>query len=399
MKLFIKVYDLIVLFLWKIPIDLTNDDQIIKLFHIFNNKTRIDDSSENKTIKKKSEQKDKTKSSVNTKKDKSLNLKSDKKTDPNKIQDLTTETIDKLLIKKVQIGKGATSTVYKVINIITNSGYLCLKILKDEFFKKSNKEEEKKELSWNDDDDDNNDFEESDDKAEIDIDVIRQLLQEYEILNLINHPNIVKVYGLYRGDLNHKPAILLEYCKYNLEQVASKIEDIYLISIIYEICSAMNYVHQRKLIHRDLSIRNILINSAKHVKICDFGIAKVIDLTTLTSLTHGVGTIAFMAPEVLDKNTKYTEKVDVYSFGVVMYFILTKGQMPEFSGVGNYIKLELPSIINKLSQQIIKACWSRQPEKRPSFNKLLDTIVKKNFLLIDGIEEKVPSIKKHLGLI
>ena len=141
----------------------------------------------------------------------------------------------------------------------------------------------------------------------------------------------------------------------------------------------MNYVHQNKLIRWDLSIRNILINSEKHVKICDFGISKVIDLTTLTSLTHGVGTLAFMAPEIIKEDTNYIEKVDVYSFGVVMYFIVTKGQMPKFTGVGNYTDLKMPSNINKISSKIIKDCWSLQPERRPSFRTLLDIISKKKF--------------------
>lgn len=112
-------------------------------------------------------------------KDKSLNLKSSKntesikeKTKPNnnshKIQDLTTDTIDKLLIKQVLLGKRATSTAYKVKNIFTNNGYLCLKILNDELFKISNTKEKKKDLNWDDDDDDD-EFEEFDNSTEIDI--------------------------------------------------------------------------------------------------------------------------------------------------------------------------------------------------------------------------------------
>lgn len=367
-----------------------------------------DYSSEN-NIEKKAEPKNHRESTRSKRKDKSMSSRSHKKSESKrskkeeeeednskfKIRDLSTRMIDKLLTKKARLGKGATSIVYKVKNILTNDGCLCLKILNNEFFKKSDIEDKKKEISWSDDD---YDFEESDDTIEIDIDKIRQLLQEYEILNQINHPNIVTVYGLYRGDSKHNPAILLEYCKFNLEQVASRIEDIYLVSIIYEICLAMNHVHQNKIIHRDLSIRNILINSEKHVKICDFGIAKVINLTTWSSITHDVGTLAFMAPEVLNRNVKYTEKVDVYSFGVVMYFIVTQGQMPEFTGVGNYINLDMPSNINKLSKRIIKACWSPQPEERPSFKDLLNKIVQKKFLLIDGIEEKIPELKMHLGL-
>lgn len=122
------------------------------------------------------------------------------------------------------------------------------------------------------------------------------------------------------------------------------------------------------------------------------------DLTTYTSNTHGVGTLAFMAPEIFHEDLKYNEKVDVYAFGVILYFILTKGCLPKFTGTGKYELLSLPSEINKLSQSIIKSCWFSSIEKRPSFSELLELIVENNFMLIDGIEEEIQKLKNHLGL-
>lgn len=90
-----------------------------------------------------------------------------------------------------------------------------------------------KKIIWTDDDDDDDDnFSESNDQIQIDMNIIRQLFQEYEILSFINHPNIVKVYGLYRGNLKYSPAILLEYCKHNLEQIINSVDDINLVSIM-----------------------------------------------------------------------------------------------------------------------------------------------------------------------
>lgn len=122
------------------------------------------------------------------------------------------------------------------------------------------------------------------------------------------------------------------------------------------------------------------------------------DLTTYTSLTKGIGTLPFMAPELFIKDFKYTEKVDLYSFGVVMYFIVTKGGLPDFNPKVGYENIKLPNTINKLSQSIIKRCWSSEPEKRPSFEEILNLIVKNNFKLIDGIESKIPQLKEHLEL-
>lgn len=97
----------------------------------------------------------------------------------------------------------------------------------------------------------------------------------------------------------------------------------------------MKYIHNKNIIHRDRKMRNILINTQKQVKICDFGISKYIDLIALTSNTHDIVTLAFIAPEMFKENEKYNEKVDVYAFGVEMYYILTKVSIPKFTGLAS----------------------------------------------------------------
>lgn len=311
---------------------------------------------------------------------------------------MTTEKIIQLLSKKKLIGKGASSIVYKVENCFTNKGFLVLKILNDAITipeKADLKKITKKEV-WNDYDDLKNSEEEE--EIEIDIERIKQIFKEYEILNALKHPNIISVYGFYFGDKNHKPSILLEYCKFNLESAIEFLEDIDLVGVIYEICSAMDHVHKNKIIHRDLKPKNILINSNKHVKICNFGIAKILDETTLTSITHNNGTFLFMAPEMFQLDKIYNEKVDVYAFGVVLFFILTKGKSPILKGPGNLDNSKFPNEINNLSRGIIMKCWSISPDERPSFEELIDLIIKNQFLLIDRIESKIPELKTHLGL-
>ena len=189
----------------------------------------------------------------------------------------------------------------------------------------------------------------------------------------LNHPNIIKTYGIFVGDIDSYPAILLEYCKYNLKNIIDELTNSEIVCIIYQICSAMKYVHDKNFMHRDLKVSNILLDDNKNVKICDFGLAN--STNTDFSLTNGIGTFRFMAPELLYEN-RYNEKVDVYSFGVIMYFLL----------------------INNLSETIIRRCWSYLPEERPSFGDLVNEIVRNNFLLINGIESDIRQIRIHLGL-
>lgn len=165
-----------------------------------------------------------------------------------------------------------------------------------------------------------------------------------------------------------------------------------MVKVVYQICNAMQYLHDNKIIHRDLKVNNILINSQKNVKICDFGISKYIDVTTLTSMTHGIGTFIYMAPELFDPESKLDEKIDVYAFDVVLYFIATKGEIPKPLQNSILEDFDIPINVNKLSKSIIKKCWSFQPKERPSFKSIMDTIVSNNFSLFDDINESISSL-------
>lgn len=112
----------------------------------------------------------------------------------------------------------------------------------------------------------------------------------------------------------------------------------------FDSLSNVFFVYAKKSIHRDLKMKKILINMKKHIKICNFWISKVIDLTAQTSMIHRIGTIPFMALELFKIDATYNEKVDVFTFGVVKFFILKKGQSPNYVVPGNYGQLAFPSI-------------------------------------------------------
>lgn len=215
----------------------------------------------------------------------------------------------------------------------------------------------------------------------------KRFLQEYEMLNQIDHPNIIKTFGFCYGDKKHQPTILLEFCPYSLNKIVNTLNDKERVSIIYEICLAMKHVHEANIIHRDLSPENILLDNKKHVKISDFGIATLMDSET-QSKTSGIGKLKFMAPELIREKTHYNEKVDVFSFSVVLFYILTKGSIPDVSiiDVGLGKRSKIPYEINKLSASLITKCWSDNPNERPSFSEIIDLIKRNNFKLIDNVD-------------
>lgn len=294
---------------------------------------------------------------------------------------LKTDLIDELLENAKPITNNSCFiNQYKVKNCFTHKGYLTLEIL-DRILSDNEDEEEDEELS----------------KASEYLN--KQFFKKYESVNNIDHPNIFKTFGFCLGDKTHKPAILFEYVNDNLYESIHKFENFELVGFIYEICLAMKYLHEHKINHSNIKISNILINSEKHVKINNFDIvvfgSEFIDSKYNLKM---VGHYPYLAPESLYVDGADIEKTDIYAFGVVMHFILTRGQMPKYRKRHGYNELQSSEYLNNLSISIIHECWNFNYDYRPSFEEILQKITQNNFMLIDGIEKKIPQLKEHLGL-
>ena len=118
---------------------------------------------------------------------------------------------------------------------------------------------------------------------------LRRFVGEYEIMNMLNHPNILKAFCIFLGSEEDLPSILLEFCPHNLIfAIINKMMTSNEISfVIYQIAEGMRYIHFNKIIHRDLKPSNILIASDGTIKISDFGISKLMALEQF-SMTIGV---------------------------------------------------------------------------------------------------------------
>ena len=84
-----------------------------------------------------------------------------------------------------------------------------------------------------------------------------------------------------------------------------------------QICMALEYVHSRKVIHRDIKTQNVFLTGSKTIKVGDFGISKVLESTTQVAMTV-VGTPYYMAPESC-QSEPYTSKSDVWALGVILF--------------------------------------------------------------------------------
>eukprot|EP01088_Endostelium_zonatum_P000064 TRINITY_DN100_c1_g1_i2.p1 TRINITY_DN100_c1_g1~~TRINITY_DN100_c1_g1_i2.p1 ORF type:complete len:293 (-),score=98.15 TRINITY_DN100_c1_g1_i2:36-914(-) len=119
------------------------------------------------------------------------------------------------------------------------------------------------------------------------------------------------------------------------------------IRILIGVARGMAYLHGKGVIHRDLKSGNILLDKNWNAKIADFGISKLEEemeiegggnneAVAARDIMTQIGTPRWMAPEVIDREGRYTEKVDIYSFAMVMYEMIT-GRVPFESERYDYI--------------------------------------------------------------
>ncbi|PIA50704.1 hypothetical protein AQUCO_01200133v1 [Aquilegia coerulea] len=152
---------------------------------------------------------------------------------------------------------------------------------------------------------------------------LKSFSAEIHALTELRHRNIVKLYGI-RSHVRHS-FLIYEYLERgslakllrNVEEAAN-LDWIKRINIIKSVASALSYMHHGcspPLIHRDISSKNILLNSEYDACVADFGIARVLDLNS-SNWTNPAGTYGYLAPE-LAYTMKLTKKCNVYSFGVL----------------------------------------------------------------------------------
>lgn len=105
---------------------------------------------------------------------------------------------------------------------------------------------------------------------------IQHFFKEYEFLNNLHHPNILKTNGFFFGKESKPPALLLEFCQMDLDQLmkSKELSKFEIVSITYQIIEAMKYIHFKKIVHLNLKPSNILIKNDGTVKVSDFRIAQ-----------------------------------------------------------------------------------------------------------------------------
>lgn len=194
-----------------------------------------------------------------------------------------------------QIGVGGMAIVYRAID--RNTGHsVAVKVLKPEFNR--------------------------------DAEFVSRFQREAEAASKMTHHNIVNLLDV--GMDGENRYLIMEYVKgQTLKEVIrqnGRLRPVTAVQITIRILSALQHAHQNGIIHRDIKPQNILVHADGHIKVADFGIARMANSSTLTRGDSVMGSVHYFSPEQAQgQGTDVTS--DLYSVGVTLYEMLT-GRVP-----------------------------------------------------------------------
>jgi len=159
-----------------------------------------------------------------------------------------------------------------------------------------------------------------------DSELITRFKREAKAAAALNHPNIITVYEV--GEHEGQTFIAMEHVtgdslRDRMKQQLASNESIELIS---QVCDGLSKAHKADIVHRDIKPENIMIDEDDRVRILDFGLAKLRNVSKLTQTATTLGTLNYMSPEQL-QGLEVDARSDIWSVGVVLYEMIT-GQLP-----------------------------------------------------------------------
>ncbi|NXB49721.1 NEK4 kinase, partial [Leucopsar rothschildi] len=205
--------------------------------------------------------------------------------------------------------------------------------------------------------------------------------QEAQLLSQLRHPNIVTYRESWQGDDGHL-YIVMGFCEggdlyHKLkEQKGKLLPENQVVEWFVQIAMALQYLHEKHILHRDLKTQNIFLTRTNIIKVGDLGIARVLENQYDMASTL-IGTPYYMSPELFS-NKPYNYKSDVWALGCCVYEMATLKHAFNAKDMNSLayriIEGKLPPMPKDYSPQlvqIIQTMLSKKPEERPSVKSIL----------------------------
>jgi hypothetical protein len=225
-------------------------------------------------------------------------------------------------------------------------------------------------------------------KSILEEDAELELKNESSVMAKLNSPYIIRLFGLCWDE--NKYALVMELMpNASLSQLLRSGKELpwdIRYSIARDVAYGLRFLHDRKILHRDLKSANVLLDGNLRAKLSDFGLSKVKTQTAYISTNSWGGTVAWMAPELFSLKPKYSATSDVYAYGMTAWELASRER--PYEGVNNDIVIsevkngnreEIPTDCPKEFAELIEKCWSQNPSERPTME-----------MVVKGLESLLP---------
>ena len=241
----------------------------------------------------------------------------------------------------------------------------------------------------------------------------REFVQECQLMSTLRHPHIVQFLGVCFLPGSRLPALVMERLLTSLHEILDPepppetkpyIPVALKRSVLHDVARGLSFLHSHSpapIIHRDLSARNVLLNSGMLAKIADLGVARIAPSLRAATMTKAPGASIYMPPEALEDKSRYDVTIDIFSLGVLAIFTLSQTFPKPLSAAylddsGLIARNELERRGNYMQQihrllreghpliQMIQRCLKNRIRERPTIHAVLEFLEQARAEVQDG---------------
>lgn len=214
------------------------------------------------------------------------------------------------------------------------------------------------------------------DKTRLSSNDMEKINREVQIMKLLNHPHIIKLYQVM--ETKDMLYMVTEYAPngemFDFLTSVGRLSEVEARRTFWQIVNAVEYCHQRHIIHRDLKAENLLLDANMNIKLADFGFGNF--YKSGETLSTWCGSPPYAAPEVFEGKAYEGPKLDIWSLGVVLY-VLVCGTLP-FDGDNLLLlrqrvtqgRFRVPFFMSQECENLIRKMLTVNPDKRISLSQI-----------------------------